>query len=135
MNYHYEETSPTDDAQHLTTLNDRILQAEEDGDAEPLDTLLTEDFTIVRAGGAKQDKRVFLEAVEANAHRGRIVDQLEIHPYGNCAVVTCRVTTSQNKDGAPAVGPYWNTRVFIRQEEQWRCATWQVTETREVTGR
>jgi REP element-mobilizing transposase RayT len=33
-------------------------------------------------------------------------------------VSKCRVTISQNEDGAPAVGRFWNTQIFIRQEGQ-----------------
>ncbi len=131
MHHQYEEKSSANDVSDLPILNQQILQAEEDGNQAFLAPLLASDFTIVRASGIKQDRRAFLDAVPDNAHRGRIADQLEIHPYGDCAVAIIRVTTSQNKDGALAVGHFWNTRVFIRQEEQWRCVAWQVTETGE----
>jgi Domain of unknown function (DUF4440) len=88
----------------LTSLNGRILEAEEDGDQAKLEPLIADDFTIVRAGGLKQDRKEFLQTVSANAHRGRTVYHLQVHPFGDCAVVTCCVTTSQNNDGAPTVG-------------------------------
>jgi len=108
-----------------------MLQAEEDGDSESLARLLTEDFTIIRAGGARQDREVFLGAVAANAHRGRTAEEPEIRLYRDCAVVIIRVTTSEKQDEALTVRRFWNTRVFIWQDDQWRCATWQVTETRD----
>jgi hypothetical protein len=46
-------------------------------------------------------------------------------------VVTIRVTTSEKQDEVLTVRHFWNTRVFIWQGKQWRCATWQVTETRD----
>ncbi len=131
MLYHDGEKSSTNDLYHLAGLNERILQAEEDGDAETLATLLTEDFTIIRAGGARQDREAYLNAVGTNAHRGRTAEEPEIGMYGNFAVVIIRVTTSEKQNEALTVRRFWNTRVFIWQEEQWRCATWQVTETRE----
>jgi len=100
-----------------------MLQAEEDGDAENLATLLTEDFTIIRAGGAKQDRKAFLGDVAANAHLGRTAEEPEIRLYRDCALAIIRVTTSEKQNGALTVRRFWNTRVFIWQEEQWRCAT------------
>jgi hypothetical protein len=135
MSDHDGEISSTDDLYHLASLNQQLLQAEEDGDSESLARLLTEDFTIIRAGGARQDREAFLGAVATNAHRGRTAEEPEIRLYHGCAVVILRVITSEKQDGALTVRRFWNTRVFIRQEEQWRCATWQVTETRDEIGR
>jgi hypothetical protein len=122
MTHHQdEEKSPTNDVQHLTLLNQRILKAEKDGDAETLAALLTGDYTIIRASGVRQDRQMFLDAVSANAHRGRTAEEPEIRLYQDCAVVILRVTTSRNKDGVLAVGHFWNTRVFLRPEKQWHC--------------
>jgi len=113
---------------NLTELDGRILKAEEEGNRAVLESLLHKDFAILRASGVKQDRQAFLNAVPGNAHRGRSADQLEVRPYGDCAVVTCRVTTSQNPDGTPSVRHFWNTRVFVRQAGEWQCVAWQVTE-------
>ncbi len=131
MDHHYEDDTTADEVKILSILNQQMLQAEEDGDSESLARLLTEDFTIIRASGAKQDREAYLNAVGTNAHRGRTAEEPEIRLYHGCAVVIIRVTISEKQDGALTVRRFWNTRVFIRQEEQWRCATWQVTETRE----
>jgi len=110
----------------LNKLNRRILQAEESGDQACLASLLHNDFTIVRAGGEKQDRQMYLDAVEANKSRGRSADQSEVRFYGDCAVFTCRVTTTRDKDGAAALGHFWNTRMFLRQDKGWLCVSWQV---------
>ena len=52
--------------------------------------------------------------------------QFDIHPFGDCAVVACRVITLQDKNGAPNVGQFWNTQVFVRKTEKCRCVAWQV---------
>lgn len=110
----------------LNDLNRRILQAEESGDQACLASLLHNDFTIVRASGDKQDRQMYLDAVEANKSRGRSADQSEVRFYGDCAVFTCRVTTTRDKDGNTAVGYFWNTRMFLRQDKGWLCVSWQV---------
>jgi uncharacterized protein DUF4440 len=110
----------------LNKLNQRILQAEESGDQAYLASILRHDFTIVRASGEKQDRQMYLDAVVANKSRGRSADQSEVRFYGNCAVFICRVTTARDKDGKAAVGHFWNTRMFLRQDKGWLCVSWQV---------
>jgi hypothetical protein len=110
----------------LNKLNQRILQAEESGDRDNLASLLREDFTIVRASGEKQDRQMFLEAVEKNKNRGRSADLSDVRFYGNCAIFTCRVTTTRDKDNKAAVDHFWNTRMFVRQDKGWLCLGWQV---------
>jgi len=117
----------------LPLLSRRIREAEEDGNLVFLEKLIADDFMMVRACGVKLDRKGFLEAVSASdcdrvqTQGFRTADQLEIQPSGDCAVVTCRVTTAQNKNGTPSVGQFWHTQVFIRKTRQWRCGTWQVT--------
>ena len=111
----------------LKELNQRILEAEERGDRASLASLLRQDFTIVRANGEKHDRQMFLKAVENNKSRGRSADLSDVRFFGNCAIFTCRVTTTRDKDGKAAVGHFWNTRMFVQQDEGWLCLVWQVT--------
>ena len=115
-----------DDVIPLNELNQCILQAEESGDQNELAPLLRQDFTIIRASGEKQDRQLFLDAIEDNKDRGRSADLSDVRVYGNCAIFTCRVTTTRDKDGRVAVGHFWNTRMFVRQGKQWLCLGWQV---------
>lgn len=112
----------------LTRLNQRILQAEEDGDEAALDLLLADDFTIVRSSGVKQDRQAFLDAVPANKHRGRRADHRQVCLDRDRAEFTCRVTTTRDKDGNTDVRRFWNTRQFIQEGEHWICTGWQVME-------
>jgi hypothetical protein len=41
-------------------------------------------------------------------------------------VYTVIVTTTRDADGVPVVGHFWNTRLFVRENSEWRCAAWQV---------
>jgi hypothetical protein len=110
----------------LTALNERILQAEEAGLKEDLAVLLHEDFTIIRTGGVKLDRQAFLDAVPDNVNRGRSAAQPNVYSVGECAVYTVIVTTTQNPDGTPNPGRFWNTRLFVQEQGQWHCAAWQV---------
>ncbi len=57
MDHHFEENLTADEVEFLTTLNQQMLQVEEDGNQAVLDPLLVSDFTIVRASGIRQDRR------------------------------------------------------------------------------
>jgi uncharacterized protein DUF4440 len=119
--------SPTPDLAHeLVALNERILQAEEAGQKDELGPLLAEGFTIIRSKGEKVERHDFLEAVPKNANRGRHAAQTNAQLVGQCAIYTCLVTTTQNPDGTPNPGRFWNTRLFVQENGNWRCAAWQV---------
>ena len=113
-------------AEAIRELNERILAAEEAGRRADLEPLLTDDFWIVRASGAKQDWETFLAAVEGNSGLGRTADQHAVQLYAGCVVFTCRVTTQRAPNGGPG-GQFWNTRLFLPHGDDWRCAAWQVT--------
>jgi oligoribonuclease len=126
---HYRKNvfiSLTDDTNRLIELNDLILQAEEAGRKEDIAPHLHKDFTLIRAKVTGEDREAFLNAVPTNASRGRKSDQPEVRLYGDRGVFTCLVTTRTNPDGTPNAGLFWNTRLFIREQGQWRCAAWQV---------
>ncbi|MFY9619713.1 MAG: nuclear transport factor 2 family protein [Pyrinomonadaceae bacterium] len=106
----------------LIELSRRSFDAEETGNKEVLDALLTADFKIVRSNLSMSDKQAMLVDVPANAGKGRVVDEVSAKIYEENAVVTSHVTT-RNQD---PVGQFWNTQVFVKQGTQWRCRIWQV---------
>ncbi|MDH4135457.1 MAG: cupin domain-containing protein [Anaerolineae bacterium] len=110
----------------INYLNQRIVQAEESGLKDDLVPLLADSFTIIRSNGEKSKRQAFLDAVPDNANRGRRTAQPNVQLAGRCAIYTCIVTTTQNPAGTPNPGRFWNTRLFVRENGQWRCLTWQV---------
>jgi quercetin dioxygenase-like cupin family protein len=110
----------------IAYLNQRILQAEESGQVTDFGPLLADTFVIVRSTGEQADRGEFLAAVPTNANRGRTASDLQVHLVGECAVFTCVVETTKRPDGAPDIARFWNTRLFIRENGQWRCAQWHV---------
>ena len=115
----------------LIKLNQKILEAEEEGDEkakENLEPILAEGFYIGCAKGNKQNRQDFLKALPENAHLGRSAEEPEVQIFGDCAVYTCRVTTLRKPDGTEITRQFWNTRFFIKEEGKWRCQIWQVIE-------
>lgn len=93
----------------------------------PLERILADDFRIIRSNLIIEDKPAMLCRVATDAsHRKREVDNKseEVKIFGDSAIVTCRITLKE-EDGE-IVGHFWNTKVFVRQEEDWKCLVWQV---------
>lgn len=67
-------------------------------------------------------KQTMTDAVPANAHNGRVFDEGSIKIYRDSDVVMSHLTTSVED----VVHHFGKTRVFVKQEEQWRCGSWQV---------
>ena len=128
---HWEDSVPRDPQNELNELNQKILDAEEVGDQkahQDLKSILAESFYIVRARGNKQSREDFLRALPENANLGRSAEAPEIQIYGDCAIYACRVKTLRKPDGTEITRNFWNTRFFIRENAEWRCWLWQVTE-------
>jgi hypothetical protein len=114
------------DADDLTDLNQDILQGEEDGNQESVARYLHPDFTIVRSDGEKFDREKFLSSIPANKNRGRAATWSSIQQVGQCVIYISIVTTTQNPDGKPNPGRFWNTRLFVKENGGWCCRSWQV---------
>lgn len=111
------------DVAQLMELNRQSFEAEENGQADVLMPLLTEDFRIIRSDHSVSDKAAMRAAVPGNANKGRAVDEVSVKVYGDSAVVGSHLTTTSAQG---EVKQFWNTKVFVRQDGQWRCRTWQV---------
>lgn len=110
------------DVATLMALNSASFDAEENGAADVLAPLLSERFRIIRSDHSVSDKAAMLRNVPANAHKGRAVDEVGVKLYGDSAVVTSHLTTTERGE----VKQFWNTKVFVRQKGQWLCHVWQV---------
>ncbi len=115
-----------DTENEIECLNQLITQYEEAGDAERLAPLLAEDFTILGYTGERQDRQVFLNSTESARNRGRRIENPKVLVTGETAQYTCIIVMSQDAEGKPAPARFFNSRVFVRQGGEWRCASWQV---------
>lgn len=109
----------------LKKLNKESFQAEDDHSRNALVPILADDFKIVRSNFILEDKPAMLCRVAADpSRRKREVDDEEVKVYGDSAVVTCRVTLKE--ENGDIFGYFWNTKVFVKQEKDWKCVVWQV---------
>ena len=111
----------------IMCLNNLILQYEETGNIDKLGQLLAQGFTILRASGERQNRDDFLNSVRQNRDRGRRASQPQVQIIADTAMYSCMIETTRNPDGTPNPGSFINTRMFIRENDEWRCSAWQVT--------
>jgi len=123
---HSEETTMSEDAEtELRRLNRESFRAEDQRAAERLGPILADDFRIVRATYAVEDKATMLARIAADTSgRRREVSDEQVQLYGDSAVVTSLVTLREPT--GEVVGHFWNTKLFVRGGAGWQCAIWQV---------
>lgn len=102
------------------------------GDAEALDTLLTDDYIHTNGGtGAVLDKERWLEYIRtrrAEIASGRLrVDRYEssavtIRWHGDAAVVSSQVVSEGSRDRKPFATRLRVSQVWVRSDGQWRRA-------------
>jgi ketosteroid isomerase-like protein len=108
----------------IRELGERWARAEVSGDTATLETLSTDDFTLVGPLGFVLDKRQWL----ARYPGGGLVtheltwDELSIREYGDAAVVVGRHTQRAAYRGNPADGAFRGTHLLVRRDGRWRLA-------------
>lgn len=112
---------------NLIKLNRDTFKAEDDANSELLERIMADEFRIIRSNLIIEDKPAMLCRVAADtSQRIREVDNEseEVRIFGDSAVVTCRITLKE--EGGEVFGQFWNTKVFVNREGEWKCVVWQV---------
>jgi hypothetical protein len=112
------------DVAALDQLTRRWADAERDGDADALDSVLAEDFHAIGPAGFLLDRAAWLDRYR----RGDLVNdafewqpaQLRTYPTAAIAIGLQRQTTRYR--GHPNPGEFRGTLIFIHQDEGWRIA-------------
>ena len=111
----------------LTEFEHAWSDAEVRGDRTKLDTLLTEQFVGVGPRGFLLTKAEWLDRHASGdlKYRSIEVDEIEVHPYGDAALVT----SVQSQDGSYQAhdirGSFRTSQLMVRDDGQWRLASIQ----------
>jgi ketosteroid isomerase-like protein len=54
-------------------------------------------------------------------------EDVQIHQYGDAAVVAFRLVATTTKNGSTEVSNYLNTGTFIKRNGRWQAVAWQST--------
>lgn len=129
----HAQTAP--DAAVLTKLLNDFLAGAGRNDAAMHDRFWDDDLIYTRSVGVRTNKEELMKGVRSApaAKPGNPVtvytaEDIQIHQYGNAAVVAFRlVSTTTKPDGTKTVGNNLNTGTFIKRKDGWRAVAWQST--------
>jgi ketosteroid isomerase-like protein len=121
---------------NVTMNNERIVSevqkfdekwaaAEVRGDKTALDTMLTDDFVGVGPRGFVLTKSEWLDRHTSGdlKYDALNVDEIEVHPYGDAALVTSRQLQKGNYQSHDIQGQFRATQLLVRDGDRWRLAS------------
>jgi hypothetical protein len=118
------QASEKDDVKTLLQLENDMAQAWVQRDAQTLERILADDYTLGGTGDFWIDKDGYVAGLDNPQFRttSAIVDDLRIRVYRDAAVVTGRaVYRGWSKKGAKYVRRFRFTDTFIRRDGVWKC--------------
>jgi ketosteroid isomerase-like protein len=118
------QAGENDDVKVLLDLESKMAQAWVQRDAQTLEQILADDYTLAGSGDALISKGQYLAGI-ANPEfqtTSAIVNDLRIRVYGDAAVVTGRATyRGRSKKRGRYVRRFRFTDTFVRRGSTWKC--------------
>ncbi len=110
--------------QELVDLDRAVARAEVDGDADTLDALATDDFTLVGPVGFVLDKQQWLDRYRGGGLRTHALafEDAVTRVHGDCAIRIGRHVQEAEFQGRPVNGEFRATHVAVRDGGRWRLA-------------
>jgi ketosteroid isomerase-like protein len=111
----------------------QLIEAENESNKVKAAALLADNFSLItRARGEEQEKNALLEEIaqprNPNLRRQLDEDGLWVMASGDLGVVRSVVIVTDKTDSAAAPKKFRNAHVFEKQQKEWHCVAWQVTE-------
>ena len=118
-----------DDEQVVRELDQAWNEAYPRCDAGALEQILAEEWTAIDGQGRIIDRQQLLEALVSapNPFEQHRFWEIRVRLYGDCAIVTGRLSGHGTREGQRFVVDQRYTRVYIRRAECWRALATQVT--------
>ena len=129
----YAQSAP--DADELTKLLNDFLAGAGRNDAGMHDRFWADDLIYTRSTGVRTTKPELMKGVrsatapkEGDPVTVYTAEEIQIHQYGNAAVVAFRLVSNTTKaDGTKTTGNNLNTGTLIKRKGEWRVVAWQST--------
>ena len=122
------------DAVQLTGLLSVFLSGASVNDAAVHDRFWADDLIYTRSAGVRTNKAELMKGVRSAPPRKSTdpktvytAEDIQIHQYGDTAVVAFRLVATTTKQGATEVSNYLNTGTFVKRRGEWRAVAWQST--------
>jgi hypothetical protein len=100
----------------------QFAHAQEAGDLEALESLLTDDFKLVGPLGFVLDKHQWLGQYRSGALKIHSVrwEDVDVRDYANVAVAIGRYAQQAEYQGNPVPGLFRVTQIAVEQDGEWR---------------
>lgn len=98
-------------------------------DADAIGKFLADDWVIIDPDGSIIDKARFLGVIKSGtlSHDLMESDDVQVRPYGDCAVVTALTRTKAKFGGQEFATQERATDVFVKRAGRWQCVFSQLT--------
>jgi hypothetical protein len=117
-------TGENDDVKVLLQLESEMARAWVQRDAQSLEQILADDYTLSGTGDALISKAQYIAGLDNPDFEttSAIIGDLRVRVYGNAAVVTGRATyQGQSKKRGRYLHRFRFTDTFIRRDTTWKC--------------
>jgi ketosteroid isomerase-like protein len=122
------------DAAALTTLLQEFMIGASQNSVTAHDRFWADDLIYTRSAGIRTTKAELMKNLR-NAKPPQpddpktvyTAEDIQIHEYGDTAVVAFRLVATSTKDGSTEVSNYLNTGTFVKRNGEWRAVAWQST--------
>jgi len=114
----------------IRELGERWARAEQQGDADALDALAADDFTMVGPVGFVLNKQQWLDRYRTSsdlALESLSWDEVAVRDYGNTAVAIGVHTQRGQFQGRPVDGKFRATHIAVRRGAGWVLAGMQLS--------
>jgi len=122
------------DAVELTGLLSVFLSGASVNDAAVHDRFWADDLIYTRSSGVRTNKAELMKGVRSAPPKKAtdpktvyMAEDVQIHQYGDTAVVAFRLVATTTKESGTEVSNYLNTGTFVKRNGEWRAAAWQST--------
>jgi len=122
------------DAVELTGLLSVFLSGASVNDAAVHDRFWADDLIYTRSSGVRTNKAELMKGVRSAPPKKATdpktvytAEDVQIHQYGDTAVVAFRLVATTTKESGTEVSNYLNTGTFVKRNGEWRAAAWQST--------
>jgi len=122
------------DAAALTSLLQDFMIGASQNSVVAHDRFWADDLIYTRSAGIRTTKAELMKnlrnAKPPNPDGPKEVytaEDIQIHQYGDTAVVAFRLVATSTKDGVTEVSNYLNTGTFVKRNGEWRVVAWQST--------
>ena len=122
------------DANELTSLLNEFLAGASANDVKIHDRFWADDLIYTRSAGVRTTKPELMNNLRNAAPRKPddpktvySAEEIQIHQYGEAAVVAFKLVASTTKNSTTEVLNYLNTGTFLKRNGIWQAVAWQST--------